>query len=155
MKKIIFIFSFVSIIACSPTFKNKYEWLVGSWGYKTENTYSVENWSWQKDNETYMSEGFFIANNQDTIYKQKIKFYKTEENLFLTVKTSGNTFSKEAFFELENSTNDSLIFKNKFKTFPEYIVYRKVDDTTIETSAIGVKNNKQIVESRILNKIKE
>jgi hypothetical protein len=133
-------------ISCSGSFYSKYDWLIGTWEYEEDNRYLQESWSWNQNKKQFNSKGFFLVHGSDTMYHQNITFSEVDDLGYLNVLTKNQNQEKEAYFTLQSATGDSLVFINNFPDFPKYIMYRKIDDNIIETSALGIKNGKQVIE---------
>lgn len=106
----------------SSNFKNRLNWLSGTWESNHQNIIAQEKWKWDSKNEEYHAQGYMV-NEKDTLYNQTMKIHEEDDELFLSVHTSDNSTQKEAFFKLIRYDADSLVFKNIFKVNPKFIIY--------------------------------
>lgn len=141
---------FIGLLSCSlnsNNYKSQLSWLKGTWISTHQNRLAQETWEWNKKDKCYSASGF-MSQDVDTFYNQNLKIHSEKEDIFLSVKTSSNTETKEAFFKLINTNSDSLVFQNIFDQYPLYIVYIN-NSPYLKTRAIGQKNGHTQIDSRI------
>ncbi|MGB0428221.1 MAG: hypothetical protein ACPGEC_04770 [Flavobacteriales bacterium] len=146
----------VLVSACSlshSNMKDKMSWLSATWQSKKNNLLAEETWYWNPEKSQYEAQGFMLF-DEDTIYTQHLVFSMEKEKGFLTVETSSDTETKEAFFKLVSYESDSLTFENLFDTFPTYIFYIK-DGNSLRTKAMGKKEGQTMIDLRTYNKVEK
>lgn len=147
---LLFFMVLASCTLSTNNYKSKLSWLNGTWLSTHQYISAKETWSWNKKDKCYKANGY-MTQNSDTLYNQTLKIHSEKDDIFLSVKTSSKTETKEAFFKLTNNNSDSLVFQNVFDQYPLYIIYIN-DVPYLKTRAIGQKNGQTIIDSRIYNK---
>jgi len=142
-----FILGLLSCNLSPNNYKSQLAWLKGTWTSTHHSRLAQETWEWNETDKCYKAHGF-MTQNIDTFYNQNLKIHSEKEDIFLSVETSSNTETKEAFFKLINTNADSLVFQNIFDQYPLYIVYVN-NSPYLKTRAIGQKNGHTQIDSRI------
>ena len=135
----------------SNNYKNKLSWLKGTWASSHQAIAAEETWTWDDDEKCYSASGF-MTQYTDTLYTQTLKIHSEKEDIFLSVKSSSKIETKEAFFKLTNSNQDSLVFQNVFDQYPMYIIYVNASPQ-LKTQAVGQKQGQTIIDSRVYDRI--
>ncbi|MCT4666245.1 MAG: hypothetical protein N4A45_13560 [Flavobacteriales bacterium] len=155
MKWFLSLFILVVFNSCSNYEKidlEKYSWITGEWHYNGEQYVLYENWKWDSEKKHFFGTGSMILNDVDTVYSQEMNIGYVNKKIFLSVKSSSEGVSKEAFFELNQHNEKMLTFRNKFSAYPRFITYRHLSNGIIETKAVGIKEGKNHSDIRVLLK---
>jgi len=137
--KVLVLYSFVLLFfSCSEVpVKNKtkdvpaikegqFDWLLGSWERTNEkkDRRTYEYWN-KKSNIEYIGLGFTLQ-NQDTIWREKMRLIKSNEHWNFEVKIEDDTLSTN--FKLTDIEDDNFTCKNAVNEFPKKIHYFKAGD---------------------------
>lgn len=124
--KIIGIFLIALVFSCKEKpseNQQNFDWLLGSWirTNDQESKKTFENWEKKNDNE-YSGFSYTMQNN-DTIWQERVKLTKTNENWSFDVTGKGETAPTK--FRLTSIKKVKFVCENKANEFPTKIEYSK------------------------------
>jgi len=116
------------------------DWLVGDWKRTNEQADKETFESWEKVNENlYTAIGYTLNKNQDTIWKEKIRLIKTQNEWDFEV--TGSKDIEPTVFKLTSIDTAMFICENKENEFPKKIEYKRGGN---EIKAVISGDGKQI-----------
>lgn len=108
--------------------------IVGTWKLEDDNQF--ERWVKNADG-SYLSTGFTVVNDKDTIISEKVKIYSKGSGWCFETLVSGQNDGKSVVFTSE-ILNDSLVqFENKGHDFPNIINYRLLYQNSLQAFIAG------------------
>lgn len=123
----LFVF-FASIFMCSCKSKSlqvsEVNWLVGDW--RMEDGRGIESWQLQGD--TLIGRVF---SNREKKYSEALRIYCEAKGLVYEATVFDQNGGRPILFNLEQGNNDSLHFVNMNHDFPNYIDYKRTNDSII------------------------
>ncbi len=128
------------------------KWVTGNYTLKSEYGNYFENWK-KLDSTTYYGFGYFMdADNEDTLFRQRMKLQQTQEGLFMYFNVKNQNDNKDVEFRLTKQDNKVFTFENPFRDYPSIVTYKILTDTTINVVMHGFKNGKEKKEDFIITK---
>ena len=111
-----------------------------------------ENWE-KIDSVTYYGLGYFMdTENQDTLFRQRMKLQQTPEGTFMYFNVKNQNDNKDVQFRLTKQENRVFTFENPFRDYPSIVSYKVLSDTAINIVMRGFKNGKEKKEDFVINK---
>ncbi len=127
-------------------------WIIGNYMLKSEYGNYYENWE-KSDSTTYYGLGYFMdVDNEDTLFRQRMKLQQTHEGLFMFFNIKNQNDNKDVEFRLTKQDNQTYTFENPFRDYPSIVTYKILTDTTINVVMRGFKNGKEKKEDFIITK---
>lgn len=116
------------------------QWLEGTW--VTGDTLGFTTERWEVISGEFMSgEGLFLMSDGTTVIEILSIFIK-DGILFYTAMLPNQNDGVEIMFIETMNQPDSLVFENPAHDYPKKIVYRKVNDLTVDVFIHGEKEDK-------------
>lgn len=149
------LFSFVSCKNSNDknkTFEEieKVSWLIGSWENQSEEGTLSEIWK-KKNDSTLVGESYFIR-EKDTLHSERIELLQKEDKLFYIPIVKGQNNDKPVTFKLTLATENEFTFENPAHDYPQKIVYKMVNASTIVATISGKQQGKVSTESYPMTK---
>ncbi|MBC7695485.1 MAG: hypothetical protein H7141_08585 [Burkholderiales bacterium] len=151
----------VFIISCADEKKVKnnvtdkptqIEWLSGKYFLKASYGNYYENWE-KQDSVTYYGLGYFMdSDNEDTLFRQRMKWVQTPDGTFMYFNVKNQNDNKDVEFRLTNQENNVYTFENPFRDYPSIITYKILSDTTINIKMNGFMKGKEKKEDFVITK---
>lgn len=140
--------TFVILIAtsCNTENKNKLtteklQWLNGEWGNYSDSTMTFSE-SWQTINDSLMEGDSFTIEKGDTISHETMQIKVSGDKMYFVPTVNNQNNGQPVVFTLEDSKNNSFVFKNPEHDFPQTIVYQKINDDSLSAYIEGSMNGK-------------
>jgi hypothetical protein len=129
----------------------KMNWLLGNW--KNEMAEGVLTETWNKENDsTFSGTTYFIINKKDTIHSEVIILTQINDELVYRPTVKGQNNDEPVDFKLSSESENSFSFENPKHDYPQKIVYKKVNETSLVTTISGIQQGKQSSESYPMKK---
>lgn len=159
MNKLLFIFLLAVTTSCSQKQNTtntigieNFFWLQGDWEFKSENGIYYEKWQNTPSN-FIAGKGYFISEKNDTLYSQKMKVIKEDDNIFLVLNAKNFNEDRDVKYKFINTyAGNDFFFENLFKDYPHIIKYSVLNDSTCTVLMQGNYNGKTKTESFQLSK---
>lgn len=127
-------------------------WITGNYTFKSSHGNYYENWE-KVDSITYYGLGYFMdEDNEDTLFRQRMKLHQTSEGLFMFFNVKNQNDNKDVEFRLTKHDNKIYTFENPFRDYPSIVTYKLMTDTTINVVMRGFKNGKEKIEDFVITK---
>ena len=132
--------------------KQPLSWVVGNYMLSSSHGNYYENWE-KIDSVTYYGLGYFMdTENQDTLFRQRMKLQQTPEGTFMYFNVKNQNDNKDVQFRLTKQENRVFTFENPFRDYPSIVSYKVLSDTAINIVMRGFKNGKEKKEDFVINK---
>jgi hypothetical protein len=128
-------------------------WLVGEWENKMPEGDLTETWKKLNDS-TYTAKTFFIK-GKDTLHSEDIVLIQKGNHLLYVPTVKGQNDNKPVEFkmiEMEDGKENEFQFENPAHDYPQKIVYKKVNDTSLIATISGKQQGKTSSESYPMTK---
>ncbi len=107
--------------------KVSFDWMLGSWQRSNDKVGQKTYESWSKLTDTlYLGLGYTLK-EQDTIWREHVRFFKKDTSWYFSVKGKGDTLSTD--FMLSKITTQSFVCENPNNEFPKMISYNLKGDS--------------------------
>lgn len=140
MKNILLLVLLITFSCQKSTKNNSFKWLHGTWINHTEGMECKE--TWQLVNDTLLTGESFIVMQKDTVFYENMKIQHKANEVFLKVWVKDENENQSVAFKLIDTTQKTFVFENKQHDFPQQIIYKKVNNDSIEAKIWGIKNGK-------------
>ncbi|MBL0100808.1 MAG: hypothetical protein IPP49_12855 [Saprospiraceae bacterium] len=126
------------VIACKKEHKSltiqDMAWMQGTWA--TPDSMSVETWAVQdgemKGNVYFKRAGKITEN---------LRIFKSGNTMLYEATVFSQNDGKPVLFALDNTTPDSLHFVNMNHDYPNHIIYKRLNDTTLYCRTYGISED--------------
>jgi hypothetical protein len=152
MKTSITIITILLLASCQTKSEQNFEklekmnWLVGQWENKTPEGLLIETWT--KDNDsTFSGQTYFIKNEKDTVHSESIVLTQLKDELIYRPTVKGQNNDEPVDFNLTSDVENSYTFENPKHDYPQKIVYKKTNETSLVATISGKQQGKQSSES--------
>jgi hypothetical protein len=149
--------SILMFISCQNKSEKKFDklekmnWLIGNW--KNEMAEGVLTETWNKENDsTFSGTTYFIINKKDTIHSEVIILTQINDELVYRPTVKGQNNDEPVDFKLSSESENSFSFENPKHDYPQKIVYKKVNETSLVATISGMQQGKQSQESYPMKK---
>lgn len=145
------------LASCQEKSENKYEklekmnWLVGQWENTTPEGLLTETWTKVNDS-TFSGQTYFIKNEKDTVHSESIVLTQSKGEVIYRPTVKGQNNDEPVDFKLTSEVENSFTFENPKHDYPQKIVYKKVNDTSLIATISGIQQGKQSSESYPMKK---
>ena len=145
------------LASCQEKSENKYEklekmnWLVGQWENTTPEGLLKETWTKVNDS-TFSGQTYFIKNEKDTVHSESIVLTQSKDEVIYRPTVKGQNNDEPVDFKLTSEVENSFTFENQKHDYPQKIVYKKVNDTSLIATISGIQQGKQSSESYPMKK---
>jgi hypothetical protein len=129
----------------------KMNWLIGSWENEMAEGVLTETWTKVNDS-TFSGTTFFIINKKDTVHSETIILTQLNDELIYTPTVKGQNNDEAVDFELSSESENSFSFENPKHDYPQKIVYKKINKTSLVATISGIQQGKQSQESYPMKK---
>ncbi|MGL2963616.1 DUF6265 family protein [Flavobacterium sp. RSB2_4_14] len=152
MKNVIVIVVCVLFISCqNKSEKNfgqleKMNWLIGNWENKMPDGLLTETWSKENDS-TFSGTSYFIVNSKDTVHSETIILTQLNDELVYRPTVKGQNNDEPVDFILSSESENTYSFENPKHDYPQKIVYKKVNETSLIATISGTQQGKKSSES--------
>lgn len=127
-------------------------WVTGNYKLKSDYGKYFENWE-KIDSVTYLGFGYFMdADNEDTLFRQRMKLQQTADGLFLFFNVKNQNDNKDVEFRLTKLDNKTYTFENPFRDYPSIVTYKLLNDTSINVVMRGFKKGEEKIEDFVITK---
>ena len=157
MKNVIVIVVCVLFISCQKKSEKNFEqlekmnWLIGNWENKMPEGLLTE--TWKKDNDsTFSGTSYFIINNKDTVHSETIILTQLNDELVYRPTVKGQNNDEPVDFKLSSESENTFSFENPKHDYPQKIVYKKVNETSLIATISGTQQGKKSSESYPMKK---
>jgi hypothetical protein len=157
MKTSITIITILLLASCQTKSEQNFEklekmnWLVGQWENKTPEGLLIETWT--KDNDsTFSGQTYFIKNEKDTVHSESIVLTQLKDELIYRPTVKGQNNDEPVDFNLTSDVENSYTFENPKHDYPQKIVYKKTNETSLVATISGKQQGKQSSESYPMTK---
>lgn len=157
MKAIITIGTLLLLASCQNKSEKKFEklekmnWLVGQWESKTPEGLLTETWTKENDS-TFSGQAYFIKNEKDTVHSESIVLAQVKEELIYRPTVKGQNNDEPIDFKLTSDVENSYTFENPKHDYPQKIVYKKTNETSLVATISGKQQGKSSSESYPMTK---
>ncbi|MFN3754927.1 DUF6265 family protein [Flavobacterium sp.] len=157
MKRTITIISILLLASCQTKSDNNFEqleemnWLLGLWESKTPEGLLTETWTKVNDS-TFSGQTYFIKNEKDTLHSESIILTQSKDQLIYRPTVKGQNNDEPVDFKLTSELENSYSFENPNHDYPQKIVYKKVNDTSLVATISGRQQGKSSSESYPMTK---
>jgi hypothetical protein len=127
-------------------------WMLGSWQYKSAEGLLVESWKKVNDS-TYSGSSYFIK-GKDTIHYETIDLNQLKDKLSYNTTIVGQNNNKAVSFNLTSVSEESLVFENSTRDYPQKISYTHVSKDSLATEISGYQSGKPSTEKYIMRRVK-
>jgi len=147
MRKIhLTIFAILIAASCNTENKNKLttenlKWLNGEWENYNDSSLTFTE-SWQNINDSLMQGESFTMEKGDTVSHETMQIKISGGKMFFIPTVDNQNNAQTVVFTLEDSKNNSFVFKNRAHDFPQTIVYQKINDDSLAAYIEGTMNGK-------------
>ena len=152
MKTSITIITILLLASCQTKSEQNFEklekmnWLIGQWENKTPEGLLIETWT--KDNDsTFSGQTYFIKNEKDTVHSESIVLTQLKDELIYRPTVKGQNNDEPVDFNLTSDVENSYTFENPKHDYPQKIVYKKTNETSLVATISGKQQGKQSSES--------
>lgn len=149
--------SLLMLISCQNKSEKKFDmlekmnWLLGNW--KNEMSEGVLTETWTKENDsTFSGTSYFIINKKDTVHSEAIILTQLNDELIYRPTVKGQNNDESVDFKLISDSENSFSFENQKHDYPQKIVYKKVNETSLVVTVSGMQQGKQSNESYPMKK---
>lgn len=157
MKSSITIITILLLASCQTKSEQNFEklekmnWLIGQWESKTPEGLLTETWTKENDS-TFSGQTYFIKNVKDTLHSESIVLTQLKEELIYRPTVKGQNNDEPVDFKLTSGEESSFTFENTKHDYPQKIVYKKVNDTSLVATISGKQQGKTSFESYPMTK---
>lgn len=128
------------------------EWLASNYFLKGAYGNYYENWK-KQDSVTYYGLGYFMdVENEDTLFRQKMKWIQDPDGIFMYFNVKNQNDNKDVEFRLTKHENNLFTFENPFRDYPSIITYKILSDTSVNVVMHGFEKGKEKNEDFIIEK---
>ena len=128
----------------------KMSWLLGQWENKMDDGIVSESWK-KKNDSTFVAQAYFIK-EKDTLHSESIELLQKGEDLFYIPIVKGQNNDKAVAFKLTKSTENEFTFENPTHDYPQKIVYKMQNATSLVATISGKQQGKVSSESYPMKK---
>jgi hypothetical protein len=161
MKKIIWLISLIVLIysasllmfiSCQNKSEKKFDklekmnWLLGNWENEMPEGVLIETWTKENDS-TFSGTTYFIINKKDTVHSEAIILTQLNDELVYRPTVKGQNNDESVDFKLISESENTFTFENLKHDYPQKIVYKKVNETSLVATISGMQQGKQSTES--------
>lgn len=145
------------LLSCQNKEKKNFEqlekmnWLIGSWEHLMPEGLLTETWT-QENDSTFIGKSYFIINNKDTVHSEQIELTEQQEVLVYSATVKGQNNDEPVDFKLNSDTDNAFSFENLKHDYPQKIVYKKINETSLIAIISGKQQGKQTQESYPMTK---
>jgi hypothetical protein len=134
---------------------DKMTWLIGEWENKMPDGDLTETWSRLNDS-TLTGRALFIK-GKDTLHYEDIVLIQKGQNLIYAPTVKGQNDNKAVEFKMienekENEEENEFLFENPAHDYPQKIVYKRVNDTSLVATISGKQQGKPSSDSYPMTK---
>ena len=129
----------------------KMNWLIGNWENKIDEGILTETWSKENDS-TFSGTTYFIINKKDTVHSETILLKQLNNQLIYSPTVKGQNNDEPVDFKLSSESENIFTFENLKHDYPQKIVYKKINETSLVASISGIQQGKQSTESYPMKK---
>jgi hypothetical protein len=166
MKKIIWLISLIVLIysasllmfiSCQNKSEKKFDklekmnWLLGNWENEMPEGVLTETWTKENDS-TFSGTTYFIINKKDTVHSEAIILTQLNDELVYRPTVKGQNNDESVDFKLISESENSFSFENPKHDYPQKIVYKKVNETSLVATISGIQQEKENIESYEMKK---
>jgi hypothetical protein len=166
MKKIIWLISLIVLIcsasllmfiSCQNKSEKKFDklekmnWLLGNWENEMPEGVLTETWTKENDS-TFSGTTYFIINKKDTVHSEAIILKQLNDELVYRPTVKGQNNDESVDFKLISESENSFSFENPKHDYPQKIVYKKVNETSLVATISGIQQEKENIESYEMKK---
>ena len=149
--------SILMFISCQNKSEKKFDklekmnWLLGNWENEMPEGVLTETWTKENDS-TFSGTTYFIINKKDTVHSETIILKQLNDELVYRPTVKGQNNDEPVDFELSSESENSFSFENPKHDYPQKIVYKKVNETSLVATISGMQQGKQSTESYPMKK---
>jgi hypothetical protein len=149
--------SLLMFISCQNKSEKKFDklekmnWLLGNWENEMPEGVLTETWTKENDS-TFSGTTYFIINKEDTVHSEAIILKQLNDELFYRPTVKGQNNDEPVDFKLSSESENSFSFENPKHDYPQKIVYKKVNETSLVATISGMQQGKQSSESYPMKK---
>jgi hypothetical protein len=129
----------------------KMNWLLGNWENEMPEGVLTETWTKENDS-TFSGTTYFIINKKDTVHSETIILKQLNDELVYRPTVKGQNNDEPVDFKLSSESENSFSFENQKHDYPQKIVYKKVNETSLVANISGMQQGKQSTESYPMKK---
>lgn len=136
--------SFLILCACTGKDKkdiSKADWLIGTWGNKTDRGIIYETWS--KTNDTEFAGKSYVVKELDTIVFENIRLVQEQDGLIYIPQVDSQNDGLPVRFTGKAISETQLIFENSQHDFPQIISYTEISTDSLVAVITGAKNGQK------------
>jgi len=154
---LIFSASLLMFISCQNKSEKKFDklekmsWLLGNWENEMPEGVLTETWTKENDS-TFSGTTYFIINKKDTVHSESIILKQLNDELVYRPTVKGQNNDEPVDFKLSSESENSFSFENSKHDYPQKIVYKKVNETSLVATISGMQQGKQSSESYPMKK---
>lgn len=147
----------IMFISCQNKSENKFDklekmnWLLGNWENKMHDGVLTERWTKVNDS-TFSGTTYFIINKKDTVHSETIILTQLNDEMVYRPTVKGQNNDEPIDFKLSSESENTFSFENPKHDYPQKIVYKKVNETSLVTTISGMQQGKQNSESYPMKK---
>lgn len=131
-----------------------FKWISGNYILKSSYGTYYENWG-NDDSLDFKGFGYYMdSTNTDTLFRQAMNLENTPKGIFMYFNVKNQNDNKTVEFKLTKEENNSYTFENPFRDYPSIIIYKILNDSTVNVIMRGFKNENEKKEDFIITKIK-
>ncbi len=144
IKRIAVLLSIACLVACQPKKSNSstetkgiksFEWLIGTWEFKSP-TVSIQE-TWAKTNDSIWQGSSFFIQELDTVNMESITIEAKTSGIFYIPIVINQNDGLPVYFKLKEQDDSSFTFENKGHDFPQLIKYRLVNADSLVAEISG------------------
>ncbi len=149
--------SILMFISCQNKSEKKFDklekmnWLLGNWENEMPEGVLTETWTKENDS-TFSGTTYFIINKEDTVHSETIILKQLNYELVYRPTVKGQNNDEPVDFKLSSESENSFSFENSKHDYPQKIVYKKVNETSLVATISGMQQGKQSSESYPMKK---
>lgn len=149
--------SILMFISCQNKSEKKFDklekmnWLLGNWENEMPEGVLTETWTKENDS-TFSGTTYFIINKEDTVHSETIILKQLNDELLYRPTVKGQNNDEPVDFKLSSESENSFSFENPKHDYPQKIVYKKVNETSLVATISGIQQGKQSSESYPMKK---
>jgi hypothetical protein len=129
----------------------KMNWLLGNWENEMPEGVLTETWT-KKNDSTFSGTTYFIINKEDTVHSETIILKQLNDELVYRPTVKGQNNDEPVDFKLSFENENSFSFENPKHDYPQKIVYKKMNETSLVATISGMQQGKQSTESYPMKK---
>jgi hypothetical protein len=154
---LIFSASILMFISCQNKSEKKFDklekmnWLLGNWENEMPEGVLTETWTKENDS-TFSGTTYFIINKKDTVHSETIILKQLNDELVYRPTVKGQNNDEPVDFKLSSESENSFSFDNPKHDYPQKIVYKKVNETSLVATISGIQQGKESSESYPMKK---